>query len=146
MTQLEFISGMKKLSGFYFKEITDDQIILWYDLFKDISFSIFLQAITDVSKESKFMPNTGILYEKCLSAKKEYLFDLLKFMYDDGYFHESYKKSEKLSDDHAEDNYNKAINWIDNDCTPLFLKNDINKYAIRYKKLNLDNSERLLKC
>ena len=33
MTQLDFISGMKRLSGYYFKELTNDQLVIWYEPF-----------------------------------------------------------------------------------------------------------------
>ena len=37
MTQLDFISGMKRLSSYYFKELTNDQLVIWYEMFKDVS-------------------------------------------------------------------------------------------------------------
>ena len=48
MTTLEFISGMKRLSSFYFKELTNDQISLWYEMFQDISVDVFNQAIKEI--------------------------------------------------------------------------------------------------
>ena len=66
MTTLEFISGMKKLSSFYFKELTNDQISLWYEMFQDISVDVFNQAIKEISRENKFMPNANELFNKCL--------------------------------------------------------------------------------
>lgn len=65
MTTLEFISGMKKLSSFYFKELTNDQISLWYEMFQDISVDVFNQAIKEISRENKFMPNANELFNKC---------------------------------------------------------------------------------
>ena len=60
MTTLEFISGMKKLGSFYFKELTNEQISLWYEMFQDVSVDVFNQAIKEISRESKFMPNAMI--------------------------------------------------------------------------------------
>ena len=49
MTTLEFISGMKKLGSFYFKELTNEQISLWYEMFQDVSVDVFNQAIKEIS-------------------------------------------------------------------------------------------------
>ena len=47
MTQLDFISGMKRLSSYYFKELTNDQLVIWYEMFKDVSSDDFNQAIKE---------------------------------------------------------------------------------------------------
>ena len=101
MTTLEFISGMKKLGSFYFKELTNEQISLWYEMFQDVSVDVFNQAIKEISRESKFMPNANELFNKCSQLNKNNLLDLVKFMYDDGYFH---RGVERLSDEQASRN------------------------------------------
>ena len=64
MTQLDFISGMKRLSGYYFKKLTNDQLVIWYEMFKDVNDDDFNQAIKEISRESQYMPNANILFEK----------------------------------------------------------------------------------
>ena len=53
MTQLEFISGMKRLSSYYFKELTNDQLEAWYEMFKEVRVEDFNKAIKLISKENK---------------------------------------------------------------------------------------------
>ena len=65
MTKLDFISGMKRLSSYYFKELTNDHLAIWYEMFKGVSIDDFNQAIKEISRESQYMPNANILLEKC---------------------------------------------------------------------------------
>ena len=144
MTTLEFISGMKKLSSFYFKELTNDQISLWYEMFQDISVDVFNQAIKEISRENKFMPNANELLNKCSQLNKNNLLDLINFMYDDGYFH---RGVERLSDEQARRNLDKTMMWLDKGIIPSFLKEDMQEYMKRYKQSQIQNQERLkLEC
>ena len=52
MTQLEFISGMKRLSSYYLKELTNDQLEAWYEMFKEVRIEDFNKAIKLISKEN----------------------------------------------------------------------------------------------
>ena len=65
MTQLEFISGMKRLSSYYFKELTNDQLEAWYEMFKEVRVEDFNKAIKLISKENEYMPTAQMLYKKC---------------------------------------------------------------------------------
>lgn len=144
MTQLQFISGMKKLSNYYFRDITNDQIVDWYDMFKEVEFDIFEQAIKEISHESKYMPNASILFEKCSSLNKNNLCDLVRYMYDQGYFHQGV---ERLSDEQASRNLDKTLMWLEKGIIPGFLKADMEEYLTKYKQSKLINEERLqIKC
>ena len=140
MTTLEFISGMKKLSSFYFKELPNDQISLWYEMFQDISVDVFNLAIKEISRENKFMPNANELFNKCSQLNKNNLLDLINFMYDDGYFH---RGVERLSDEQARRNLDKTMMWLDKGIIPSFLKEDMQEYMKRYKQSQIQNQERL---
>ena len=132
MTTLEFISGMKKLGSFYFKELTNEQISLWYEMFQDVSVDVFNQAIKEISRESKFMPNANELFNKCSQLNKNNLLDLVKFMYDDGYFH---RGVERLSDEQASRNLDKTMMWL--------VKEDMQEYMKKYKQSQIQDQERL---
>ena len=140
MTTLEFISGMKKLSSFYFKELTNDQISLWYEMFQDISVDVFNQAIKEISRENKFMPNANELFNKCSQLNKNNLLELINFMYDDGYFH---RGVERLSDEQARRNLDKTMMWLDKGIIPSFLKEDMQEYMKKYKQSQIQVQERL---
>lgn len=144
MTQLDFISGMKKLSSYYFKELTNDQLLIWYDMFKDVSIADFNQAIKELSRENQYMPNANILLEKCSQINIRNISQVVQFMYEDGYFH---KGVERLSDEQANRNFDKTMMWIEKGIVPSFLEEDINSYLGKYKQNKLDNKERLkLQC
>ena len=140
MTTLEFISGMKKLGSFYFKELTNEQISLWYEMFQDVSVDVFNQAIKEISRENKFMPNANELFNKCSQLNKNNLLDLVKFMYDDGYFH---RGVERLSDEQARRNLDKTMMWLDKGIIPSFLKEDMQEYMKKYKQSQIQDHERL---
>ena len=140
MTTLEFISGMKKLGSFYFKELTNEQISLWYEMFQDVSVDVFNQAIKEISRENKFMPNANELYNKCSQLNKNNLLDLVKFMYDDGYFH---RGVERLSDEQASRNLDKTMMWLEKGIIPSFLKEDMQEYMKKYKQSQIQDQERL---
>lgn len=140
MTTLEFISGMKKLGSFYFKELTNEQISLWYEMFQDVSVDVFNQAIKEVSRENKFMPNANELFNKCSQLNKNNLLDLVKFMYDDGYFH---RGVERLSDEQASRNLDKTMMWLEKGIIPSFLKEDMQEYMKKYKQFQIQDQERL---
>ena len=140
MTTLEFISGMKKLGSFYFKELTNEQISLWYEMFQDVSVDVFNQAIKEISRENKFMPNANELFNKCSQLNKNNLLDLVKFMYDDGYFH---RGVERLSDEQASRNLDKTMMWLEKGIIPSFLKKDMQEYMKKYKQFQIQDQERL---
>jgi hypothetical protein len=140
MTTLEFISGMKKLGSFYFKELTNEQISLWYEMFQDVSVDVFNQAIKEISRENKFMPNANELFNKCSQLNKNNLLDLVKFMYDDGYFH---RGVERLSDEQASRNLDKTMMWLEKGIIPSFLKEDMQEYMKKYKQFQIQDQERL---
>ena len=140
MTTLEFISGMKKLGSFYFKELTNEQMSLWYEMFQDVSVDVFNQAIKEISRENKFMPNANELFNKCSQLNKSNLLDLIKFMYDDGYFH---RGVERLSDEQASRNLDKTMMWLEKGIIPSFLKEDMQEYMKKYKQSQIQNQERL---
>ncbi len=140
MTTLEFISGMKKLGSFYFKELTNEQISLWYEMFQDVSVDVFNQAIKEISRENKFMPNANELFNKCSQLNKSNLLDLVKFMYDDGYFH---RGVERLSDEQASRNLDKTMMWLEKGIIPSFLKEDMQEYMNKYKQSQIQDQERL---
>ena len=140
MTTLEFISGMKKLGSFYFKELTNEQISLWYEMFQDVSVDVFNQAIKEISRENKFMPNANELFNKCSQLNKSNLLDLVKFMYDDGYFH---RGVERLSDEQALRNFDKTVMWLEKGIIPSFLKEDMQEYMKKYKQFQIQDQERL---
>ena len=144
MTKLDFISGMKRLSSYYFKELTNDQLEAWYEMFKEVRVEDFNKAIILISKENEYMPTAQMLYKKCSRVYKDYLIDIAKYMMEDGYF---YLGIQRLDKEQAERNLSKTIGWIEKSGMPEFLREDFEYYIKKYKKHQLDYIERLkLQC
>ena len=144
MTKLDFISGMKRLSSYYFKELTNDQLEAWYEMFKDVRVEDFNKAIKLISKENEYMPTAQMLYKKCSQAYKEFLIEIANYMMEDGYF---YLGVQRLDEKQAKRNLDKTIDWIEKSGMPGFLKDDFEYYIKKYKRHQLDNNERLkLQC
>ena len=144
MTQLEFISGMKRLSSYYLKELTNDQLEAWYEMFKEVRVEDFNKAIKLISKENEYMPTAQMLYKKCSQAYKEFLIEIAKYMMKDGYF---YLGVQRLDETQAKRNLDKTIDWIEKSGMPEFLREDFEYYIKKYKKHQLDYIERLkLQC
>lgn len=125
MTELEFVRCMKRLTSFYFKEISPDDLSAWYELFRDISEEVLKNAITSIVKESKYMPNINLLLEKCNTVKNNYYLKIVERMYSDGYFKRGVKE---LDPEHESRNYEKSIRWIEKGIIPGFLKEDMKEY------------------
>lgn len=127
MNQIEFAKAMKRLASFYFKDFSSDDLSAWYELFKDIKVKTLEQAITDIVKESKFMPNINQLLEKCKSTTNSYYLSIIDKMYKDGYFKEGIVE---LDSQHEMRNYEKTIKWLEEGNLPGFFKEDMKKYML----------------
>ena len=144
MTKLDFISGMKRLSSYYFKELTNDQLEAWYEMFKNVRVEDFNKAIKLISKENEYMPTAQMLNKKCSQAYKEFLIEIANYMMEDGYF---YLGVQRLDEKQAKRNLDKTIDWIEKSGMPEFLREDFEYYIKKYKKHYLNNKERLkLQC
>ena len=144
MTKLDFISGMKRLSSYYFKELTNDQLEAWYEMFKEVRVEDFNKAIKLISKENEYMPTAQMLNKKCSQAYKEFLIEIANYMMEDGYF---YLGVQRLDETQAKLNLYKTIGWIEKSGMPEFLREDFEYYIKKYKRHQLDNNERLkLQC
>lgn len=131
MSQAEFARCMKRLSSFYFKDFGSDDLMAWYELFKDIKAKTLEQAITDIVKESKFMPNINQLLEKCKSTTNSFYLAIIDKMFKDGYFKQGIVE---LDSEHGMRNYEKAVRWIEEGIIPGFLKEDMKKYMLDNNK------------
>lgn len=138
MNQAEFARCIKRLSSFYFKDFSSDDLMAWYELFKDIKVNILEQAITDIVKESKFMPNINQLLEKCPSTINSFYLAIIDKMLKDGYFKQGIVE---LDSEHEMRNYEKTVRWIEEGIIPGFLREDMKKYMLdNNKKIDNNNS------
>ena len=128
----------------YLKELTNDQLEAWYEMFKEVRVEDFNKAIKLISKENEYMPTAQMLNKKCSQAYKEFLIEIANYMMEDGYF---YLGVQRLDETQAKLNLYKTIGWIEDSGMPGFLKDDFEYYIKKYKRHQLDNNERLkLQC
>ena len=79
--------------------------------------------------------------EKCKSATKT---EVIKYMWNTGYFKLSYRPEHQLSDEHAMRNFNKVIMWLERGLLPDWLQEDINYYYLKMNNKALGNSQQAL--
>lgn len=142
MSHAEFTKGMKRLQMFYFKDMTQEELEVWYEMLKEVDFKTFNQAITTITKESKFFPSVASILEKCeehkATSSKDYRTTILEKMSEDGYFRKGAYGD--LSIDQEERNFKKAVQWLSTGLIPKWFLEDMKRYG--YQEQNsLTNTE-----
>lgn len=127
MNKLEFAKGMKKLSTLYLKDMTEDELIVWYEMLKDVDSMVFDKAITTITKESNFFPSVASILEKCEEKNKEQKFDVIERMKADGYFKSSYELE-------------KTYHFLEDGTIPKWLLEDMKRYSYQDQN-SLTNTE-----
>lgn len=64
MTKLEFLKGMKKLANLYLKDMKDDELTTWYEIFSGCDVVIFYMAIQSIGTKNKYFPVCAELVEE----------------------------------------------------------------------------------
>lgn len=127
----------------YFKELKQMDIVAMVNLYNiqldGYTFEVVNKAVTNIIGKSKFMPSIADIKEECEACISRYELDLLKKMYDDGYFHQGV---EELDNEHASKNYEKANIWVSKGIIPGWLLNDMMSYG--YKVQLKHNNQPLL--
>ena len=136
MDNLDFAEGMKILSSCYHKDISNDDLIIWYEMLQDIEPEVFKKAIIELCKERAYMPTIHDILDKTKTVKNNYYLSILEQMKKDGYFKLGIVP---LSPEQEDRNYGKSIRWIERGIIPGFLLEDMQKYINRGKKLNSKN-------
>lgn len=78
MTKLEFLKGMKKLANYFLKDLSDEELTSWYEIFKDIEVETFYMSIQEIGKSNKYFPVLSELYEECRKQRKEFFLSILE--------------------------------------------------------------------
>ena len=86
MDNLDFAEGMKILSSCYHKDISNVDLIIWYEMLQDIEPEVFKKAIIELCKERAYMPTIHDILDKTKTVKNNYYLSILEQMKKDGYF------------------------------------------------------------
>ena len=78
MTQLEFLKGMKKLSNYYLKDMKEEELSTWYEVFKDKDVYIFYLTINSIGTNNKYFPVCAELVEEYKNQTPIYLHNVLE--------------------------------------------------------------------
>lgn len=78
MTSLEFLKGMKKLSAYYLKDLNEEELSSWYEIFSKIDVEIFYMAVKSIGTKNKYFPVVSELYEECRKQRPIYLTGILE--------------------------------------------------------------------
>lgn len=115
MDNLDFAEGMKILSSCYHKDISNDDLIIWYEMLQDIEPEVFKKAIIELCKERAYMPTIHDILDKTKMVKNNYYLPILEQMKKDGYFKLGIVP---LSPEQEDRNYGKSIRWIERGIIP----------------------------
>lgn len=124
MTQEELVKGLAYLGTAYNKEYTKAECEQHYDFLKEFQYGVFVQAIKNIIRKSKFLPKITELIDECEACKTQVHFEILDYMQSMGYFKDASE-------------YQKATSYLETGIIPDWFKQDLSKY---YK---LKNQERL---
>ena len=124
MDKLDFVEGIKILSSCYQKVISNDDILIWYEMLKDIESEAFKKTIIELCKERAYMPTIHDILDKTKTVKNNYYLSILEQMKKDGYFRLGV---EPLLPEQEDRNYGKSIKWIERGIIPRFLLEDMQK-------------------
>lgn len=125
MDNLDFAEGMKILSSCYYKGISNDDLIIWYEMLQDIETEVFKKTIIELCKERTYMPTIYDILDITKAVKNKNYLSILEQMKNDGYFKLGV---EPLSPEQEDRNYGKSIRWIERGIIPGFLLEDMQKY------------------
>lgn len=141
MDKLDFVEGIKILSSCYQKVISNDDILIWYEMLKDIESKAFKKTIIELCKERDYMPTIHNILDKTKTVKNNYYLSILEQMKKDGYFRLGV---EPLSPEQEDRNYGKSIRWIERGIIPGFLLEDMQKHINKLSnKLNGNDNKYL---
>lgn len=144
MKQEEFVKGLTYLGMAYGKEYNQMETKQIYEFVKEYNYETFVKAINSIIRTSKFVPKIAELIEECEKYKSATKTEVIKYMWNTGYFKLSYRPEHQLSDEHAMRNYNKVIMWLERDLLPDWLQEDINYYYKLMKQEKLTMKEQQL--
>lgn len=134
MDKLDFAEEIKILSSCYQKVISNDDILIWYEMLKDIESEAFKKTIIELCKERAYMPTIHDILDKTKTVKNNYYLSILEQIKKDEYFRLAV---EPLSPEQEDKNYGKSIRWIERGIIPGFLLEDMQKHINKLSnKLN----------
>ena len=134
MDKLDFAEEIKILSSCYQKVISNDDILIWYEMLKDIESEAFKKTIIELCKERAYMPTIHDILDKTKMVKNNYYLSILEQIKKDEYFRLAV---EPLSPEQEDKNYGKSIRWIERGIIPGFLLEDMQKHINKLSnKLN----------
>ena len=135
MKKEDFASIMKTMGIVFGKEITEELLMIYYEVFKDEEVTSFKNAAKKILKTNKYFPTIAELVKECEVQKTENKYTILDFMKSKGYFKESgYPISE----------YEKARNWIETGVVPKWFEKDMEKFKKQIDLLEVKDKRLLI--
>ena len=124
MNKEDFVKAMTYLATAFNQDLTNENIYIWYDVFKNENYDYFKEAVKNCVKESKYVPTINELIEKVKEVKKDEYLKIVDSMKEDNYF----KDSRELD---------KAYDFIQKNNIPSWLKEDMDNYSTNLKIENV---------
>lgn len=146
MTKQEFTNGMMIIAAAYPKfDATAVVLDIWYQFFADLSNTIFIDAVKNHIKKSRYPPLINDLLGACEDVKTDFRNGTLELMWEDGYFHKDFMDMGIVIDEsEATRRYEKAVLWVSRQSIPSWFVVDYEAYKRRYFGAKIELEKKLL--
>ena len=130
MGKAEFLKGIKMIESFYHTEFNQEDLKLWYGALKKIPYEIYIKAIGELVRVSKYLPTIAEILKQCELAKMDDRMKIIEGMKKSGYFK-------------SDTEYIKSLEWIEKGIIPKWFEEDMKKFVSKQKLLVSKNTEGL---
>lgn len=132
MKKEEFVSVMKTLGVAFNREITQELLIVYYEVLKEEKVDNLKNAVKKILKTNKYFPTVAELLVECEKQNTKKDFAILELMKEKGYFKES---------EYGISEYEKAFNWLSTGIIPNWFKEDMKKYSNILNNNQIENKK-----
>ena len=116
----ELVKGLNFLGLAYGKEYNQMEAQQVYEFVKEYTYEVFIKAVKEIIRTSKFLPRIADLIEACEKYKGSERKEVIDYMREVGYF--KYSPYGEVTDEKASRNYSKALRFIELGVIPGYKK------------------------
>jgi hypothetical protein len=132
----ELVKGLNFLGLAYGKEYNQMEAQQVYEFVKEYTYEVFIKAVKEIIRTSKFLPRIADLIEACEKYKGSERKEVIDYMRSVGYF--KYSAYGEVTEEKASRNYSKALRFIEIGVIPDWLQEDIDYYVNQMHQLRLE--------
>lgn len=128
-----FIGKLKLAYPYYFKDLSKEEIVGLISIYQEnlscYNAETLANAINKIINTNKFMPAIAEIVEICEKSQIFKQNRIIELMKNDGYFKNGeYGELDLIQQDK---NYTKTLMWVEKNCIPSWLKEDMKFYNLK---------------